>query len=136
MKNKILIFLQIIISTIILFFVFGSYYFFLIYIITIIFLIIYKVEKMFSLVVFILQISMLITVFITIPLLFIFRLTIVTKNKLSIKKALKILFIPFSIGYYNYLSKDKRIKIYDLLVVLLTVVAIIGIVFTLYVQFI
>jgi len=87
---------------------------------------------MFSILVFILQLTMLITTFITIPLLFVIRLITVLNNKLDSKESLLILLLPFSIGYYLILAKEKQSKLYNITLIVLTVVALIGIMFTLF----
>lgn len=87
---------------------------------------------MFSIIVATLQTAMLITVFITLPTLFLLRLYIISRNKLSLKVKLLVLFLPFSSGYYCFLSKDKQHKGYNVLVVVFTIIALIGILFTLY----
>lgn len=87
---------------------------------------------MFKLLVFILQASMLFTVYFSLPLLFIFRLVFIIKEKPILKDSLLILLIPFSLGYYNYENDKKTIKIYNILVIILSIIAIIGILFTVY----
>lgn len=87
---------------------------------------------MFSILVLILQVAMLITTFITLPLLFIIRIYTAIKNKIDIKESLLIILLPFSFGYYFYLKKDQRAKSYNVLIVIFLIIAIIGILFTLY----
>lgn len=87
---------------------------------------------MFSILVFILQLAMLITTFITIPLLFIIRLITIIKNKIDKNEALLILLLPFSIGYYLILEKEKQSKLYNIVLIVLTIIAVIGILFTLF----
>lgn len=87
---------------------------------------------MFEFIVGVLQIFTLITIFISIPLLFIIRVITISIRKLHYKKALLVLFLPFSLGYYYYLKKEERIKYYNLIIIILTVVATIGVLFTIY----
>lgn len=87
---------------------------------------------MFNIIVSILQTAMLITVFVTLPLLFVIRIITVINNKSNLKDSLLIVLLPFSFGYYFILNKDKQTKLYNILIIVLTVVAIIGILFTFY----
>ena len=87
---------------------------------------------MFSILVFVLQLAMLITTFITLPILFIIRLITVINNKIDRNESLLILLLPFSIGYYLILEKEKQSKLYNIALIALTVVAVIGVLFTLF----
>jgi len=87
---------------------------------------------MFSLLVFVLQLAMLITTFITLPILFIIRLITVINNKIDRNESLLILLLPFSIGYFLILEKEKQSKLYKITLIALTVVAVIGVLFTLF----
>lgn len=91
---------------------------------------------MFEILVGLLQLATLITIFISLILLFIFRIIIVLLNKYNLNKSLLIIFIPFSMGYYYLVSKNERKKFYDILLIILFGLALFGIMFTLYQHFI
>lgn len=78
------------------------------------------------------EVSMLITYFITLPLLFLLRLLIALKSKKTISKIVLITILPFSLGYYHFSKEEERPKIYEILVIVFSCVALIGISFTLF----
>lgn len=87
---------------------------------------------MFNILVFILQTAMLITVYVSLPLLFLFRLFYVIKERLALKNAIIVLLTPFSLSFYQNNNDKKFLKIYNIIVITLTIIAVLGILFTLY----
>ncbi|XMB72173.1 hypothetical protein RJI07_08705 [Mycoplasmatota bacterium WC30] len=69
-------------------------------------------------------------------LLFLMRLSIVCKDKLSLKTALFVILTPCSIGYYiNYKEKSLFKNIYEILVIIEFVLMLIGSVMIIYVRY-
>lgn len=90
---------------------------------------------LFKILIFILQLSMGITLFVGLPLLLVVRILTVIYKKRTIKESLLIILVPFSIGYFMYVDEeDKFYRLYKLLLVIFLVTAILGILFTLYLK--
>lgn len=87
---------------------------------------------MFSFMLLIFHTAMVIAVISFIPVIVSYRIYIVLKNKLDLKKSLKIILIPLSLGYILYLDKDKKTKTYNILIYIYVSLAVIGIIFTIY----
>lgn len=87
---------------------------------------------MFSFMLLIFHTAMVIAVISFIPIIVSYRIYIVLKNKLDLKKSLKIILIPLSLGYILYLDKDKKTKTYNILIYIYVSLAVIGIIFTIY----
>ncbi len=78
------------------------------------------------------EISMLFTAFITIPILIALRLLIALKAKKSIPVVALITLVPFSLGYFKFLKEEEKPKYYNIVLKVLVVVAFLGISFTLF----
>jgi len=65
-------------------------------------------------------------------LLFLFRLFYVIKERLALKNAIIVLLTPFSLSFYQNNNDKKFLKIYNIIVITLTIIAVLGILFTLY----
>lgn len=87
---------------------------------------------MFSVLVATFEISMLISFLLFVPLTFLLRLQTVIKHKKSLKEALMIVFVPFSLGYYYYLPEEQRNKYYNVTIIVFLVLSVVGILFTVY----
>lgn len=87
---------------------------------------------MFSFMLLIFHTAMVIAVISFIPVIVSYRIYIVLKNKFDLKKSLKIILIPLSLGYILYLDKDKKTKTYNILIYIYVSLAVIGIIFTIY----
>ncbi|VEU80425.1 hypothetical protein [Haploplasma axanthum] len=88
---------------------------------------------MFKVGLFILQSSMLITIYVSLIVLFLLRIILVLKNKINTREALIIVFTPLSIGVYLFLPKNKKYrKLYDIILIIFAALAIIGLIFTIY----
>lgn len=91
---------------------------------------------MFEALVLFLQASILFSLYFAVPTLFIIRLLIAIKNNKGVLNIIKITLIPFSIGYFLYLEKEKQPKFYNILIVIFTTTTLLGILFTLFQIFI
>ena len=87
---------------------------------------------MFENLVLIIQICMLITLYITLPTLFIYRLFMVIKLKKDLVKSLLIVLLPFSLGVYLFYEDSNKHKVYNILLIILFSISILGISFTLF----
>lgn len=87
---------------------------------------------MFSFMLLIFHTAMVIAVISFIPVIVSYRIYIVLKHKFDLKKSLKIILIPLSLGYILYLDKDKKTKTYNILIYIYVSLAVIGIIFTIY----
>lgn len=87
---------------------------------------------MFENLVLIIQICMLITLYITLPALFIYRLFMVIKLKKDLVKSLLIVLLPFSLGVYLFYEDSNKHKVYNILLIILFSISILGISFTLF----
>lgn len=87
---------------------------------------------MISIIFTILQVAMLISFFTFIPTMFGLRIYLVIKYKKDLKQSLLITLLPLSIGYYKLLEDDRKIKIYNYLLIIFSVITLIGSLFTIY----
>ncbi len=78
------------------------------------------------------EVFMLVTFFISLPALFVFRLLISIKHKKALTKTILIVILPFSLGYNYFLNEEEKTKFYNVLVKVLFFIALIGISFTLF----
>jgi hypothetical protein len=68
--------------------------------------------------------------------LFIMRLFECYLAKLDLKHSLKVLFIPFSVGYYlQFRNKTRFKKVYEFLVVTFSLFSMIGFLFIIYTRY-
>lgn len=88
---------------------------------------------MFSILVFVLQACMFVSLFVMIPALLAVRIVMSIKYQETLKERLYVVLMPFSIGILSILDNELRlVKLYKKLLVIFTVLAIIGILFTIY----
>ena len=87
---------------------------------------------MYNILLAIMYAMMLITVFVSLPLLAVLRFTIVYRHSMPFKQALLVIFLPFSFGYYCFVKKENQLGLYNKIVFVLTLFAFLGILFTLY----
>lgn len=87
---------------------------------------------MFSLMLLIFQTTMMIAVVTFIPVTLMYRIYLVIKNQIELKKAFKIVLIPLSLGYIIYLDKDKKDYKYNIILYIYLGLTLIGILFTIY----
>lgn len=92
---------------------------------------------MFSAFVLVLELSMMISLICMIPTLFTLRIVISIKYINGTKKRLYAVLMPFSIGFLEAVDENlKIVKVYKRLLIMFSVLAIIGILFTVYQAFI
>lgn len=78
------------------------------------------------------EITMMMAVFLFVPLALLARILISVKNKKALKEALLVILMPFSIGYYIVLEDSEKTKWYNYLIIAFSVCAFIGVLFTIY----
>lgn len=89
--------------------------------------------SLFSIFVWVLQVSMVIALFVGLPLLLALRIFIAYKENRSLKEILIIILVPLSIGYFIYIEDDSKYnKLYKRVMLVVMVLAILGILFTIY----
>lgn len=90
---------------------------------------------MFSLLVLILELSMMFSLFVAVPALLIIRIYSAFNAELDLKKKLIAILVPFSIGYFSLITKEnKYFRLYKVLLTVFLVTTLLGIMFTLYVS--
>ena len=91
---------------------------------------------LFKVIIFILQVSMTVTIYITIPVLLLFRIFIVYRNRKSFKENILTIILPLSIGYFIYHDEDNNLsKWYKRLLITCMIIAILGMLYTFYLSF-
>lgn len=88
--------------------------------------------KMFSYFVGLTQILMMVVLITFIPLMIVIRYFNARKLNMDLKTTLKVVLIPFSIGYYLIIAEEVRFKFYNKLMIVFTIMTLIGITFTLF----
>ncbi len=84
----------------------------------------------------VMHICMYISIYLFIPLLLAIRIYLALKHKTDLKTSLFIIFLPFSFGYYYCLDKSKRIKVYNLVLIVFLIITVVGFGFTIFQRFV
>lgn len=93
-------------------------------------------SDLFTIVVFILQSAMTLTVFVALPLLLVIRVITVIKEPISLKASLLTVLLPLSLGYFIFYNEySKFFKLYKILIICFTALALLGIIYTIYVRY-
>ncbi|HKL95337.1 MAG TPA: hypothetical protein VJ845_02785 [Haploplasma sp.] len=93
-------------------------------------------SDLFTIVVFILQSAMTLTVFVALPLLLVIRVITVIKEPISLKASLLTVLLPLSVGYFIFYNEDSKFfKLYKILIICFTALALLGIIYTIYVRY-